>query len=206
MVHFSTILVLLFQMVPLGVERWSEVRPSFLWLGNIQYMMMSFEEKVTFNFEVTYNLTKTESLHNVYVVPFLLHHQTKRNMYIQTSLWVNFEFGQYFIVTTTLKVYKKKTSSKQTLILSTFWKKQSLNVLFADRQPKLDCIGKKITFLKLINFMFHFKRSQHAGAYSFGFSLPSLGLCRPFSSNSSFDEFINVYCHLVAPVSVSKCQ
>ena len=156
MVHFSTILVLLFQMVPLGVERWSEVRPSFLWLGNIQYMMMSFEEKVTFNFEVTYNLTKTESLHNVYVVPFLLHHQTKRNMYIQTSLWVNFEFGQYFIVTTTLKVYKKKTSSKQTLILSTFWKKQSLNVLFADRQPKLDCIGKKITFLKLINSMFHF--------------------------------------------------
>ena len=70
--------------------------------------MMSFEEKVTFNFEATYNLTKTESLHNVYVVPFLLHHQTKRNMYIQTSLKrVNFEFDQYFKVTTTLKVYKR---------------------------------------------------------------------------------------------------
>ena len=71
-------------------------------------MMMSFEEKVTFNFEATYNLTKTESLHNVYVVPFLLHHQTERNMYIQTSLKrVNSEFGQYFKVTTTLKVYKR---------------------------------------------------------------------------------------------------
>ena len=79
-------------------------------------------------------LTKTESLHNVYVVPFLLHHQTKRNRYIQTNSlkeWIlNSNWYQ--------KVWRGiKTSSKQNLILFTFWRKtQSLSVLFADRQPK----------------------------------------------------------------------
>ena len=40
-----------------------------------------------------------------------------------------------------------------------------------------------------------FKRSWYASAYSFGF-LPSgsgSSLCRPFSSNSSFDAFVHVY-------------
>ena len=53
---------------------------------------------------------------------------------------------------------------------------------------------------------YYIKRSWYASAYSFGFLQSSLPLCRPFSSNSSFDALVNVYCYLVDPDSVGKCQ
>ena len=77
-----------------------------------------------------------------------------------------------------------------------------------------DTLIFKVLFAMLYSFQWTgniswviFKRSWYASAYSFGFSVPlPLLLCRPFSSNSSFDAFVNVYCHLVDPVSGSKCQ
>ena len=85
----------------------------------------------------------------------------------------------------------------------------SFKLIFRSRNQKqeLQCIYLASFHKEYFLSVFYFKRSWYASAYSFGF-LPSLllSLCRPFSSNSLFDAFVNVYYHLVDPVSVSKCQ